>query len=107
REHPIGRSARIAPAREAIRTKRTAKGRRIAVSPFSFPARCSTEGGAPAMEQNPGSESVRLGTPRLILRAPEMRDAPSITAGLNDFEVASMLARVPAPYRLKHARAWL
>lgn len=59
------------------------------------------------MLQQLRSQDVRLGAQRLILRAPEMRDAPSITACLKDFDVARMLARVPAPYRLKHARDWL
>lgn len=59
------------------------------------------------MSQQLRTQDVRLGTRRLILRAPELRDAPSITACLKDFDVAKMLARVPAPYRLKHARDWL
>lgn len=59
------------------------------------------------MLQHLRTEDVRLGTRRLILRAPEMRDAPSITACLKDFDVAKMLTRAPHPYRLKHARDWL
>lgn len=53
------------------------------------------------------SDAVRLGTPRLILRAPQSGDAPAITSGLNDLEVSRMLATVPAPYRLADARDWL
>src|SRR5690606_14577945 len=64
-------------------------------------------GESSAMEQNLRSEGVRLGTPRLILRAPAMSDAPSITALMNDWDVARMLAAPPFPYRLRHAREWL
>jgi RimJ/RimL family protein N-acetyltransferase len=59
------------------------------------------------MERYLRSEEVRLGTPRLILRAPQMWDAPSITALMNDWDVVRMLAAPPFPYRLRHARDWL
>lgn len=48
-----------------------------------------------------------LTTARLLLRPPQTGDAPAIARYLNDFEVAGNLARVPFPYRLTDARAWL
>jgi len=48
-----------------------------------------------------------LRTDRLVLRPPERGDAAAIAASLNDFEVAGNLARVPFPYRLSDAQAWL
>lgn len=46
-------------------------------------------------------------TERLILRAPQLGDAEPIALFLNDIEVAGNLARVPFPYHLSDARAWL
>lgn len=46
-------------------------------------------------------------TERLILRAPRAQDAPYIAKYLNDFDVAGNLARVPFPYHLSDAHAWL
>ncbi|SFV37387.1 Protein N-acetyltransferase, RimJ/RimL family [Devosia crocina] len=46
-------------------------------------------------------------TDRLILRAPRPQDASAIARYLNDFEVAGNLARVPFPYTLADAEAWL
>jgi RimJ/RimL family protein N-acetyltransferase len=46
-------------------------------------------------------------TERLILRAPRAGDAEFIARYLNDFEVSGNLARVPFPYLLSDARAWL
>lgn len=48
-----------------------------------------------------------LATRRFILRPPALGDAELIAAYLNDFEVAGNLARVPFPYTLSDARAWL
>lgn len=48
-----------------------------------------------------------LTTPRLVLRAPVAEDAPALATGLSDYAVASMLARVPAPYLLDDAVDWL
>lgn len=48
-----------------------------------------------------------LTTPRLVLRAPEARDAGAIARFLNDFAVSGNLARVPYPYHLEDAEAWL
>ncbi|MHA6300178.1 GNAT family N-acetyltransferase [Devosia sp. CAU 1758] len=48
-----------------------------------------------------------LTTPRLLLRAPQIGDAEPIACFLNDMEVAGNLARVPFPYHLSDARAWL
>lgn len=46
-------------------------------------------------------------TRRLVLRAPDMDDARDIARYLNDFEVSGNLARVPYPYHLSDARAWI
>ena len=51
--------------------------------------------------------NVTLRTPRFILRQPTVGDAEPIARYLNDFEVAGNLARVPFPYHLSDARAWL
>ncbi|WP_323013020.1 GNAT family N-acetyltransferase [Devosia sp.] len=48
-----------------------------------------------------------LRTARFILRQPQSGDDEPIARYLNDFEVAGNLARVPFPYRLSDARAWL
>jgi RimJ/RimL family protein N-acetyltransferase len=48
-----------------------------------------------------------LSTDRLILRAPVATDADAIAHYLNDFDVAGNLARVPHPYYLSDAEAWL
>jgi RimJ/RimL family protein N-acetyltransferase len=46
-------------------------------------------------------------TERLILRPPQQGDAEPIAHYLNDMDVAGNLARVPFPYHLSDARAWL
>jgi len=46
-------------------------------------------------------------TERLILRAPRAQDAEPIAHYLNDFAVSGNLARVPYPYHLSDAKAWL
>jgi RimJ/RimL family protein N-acetyltransferase len=51
--------------------------------------------------------SATLRTNRLLLRQPQLGDAPAIARFLNDFAVAGNLARVPFPYHLSDARAWL
>ena len=53
--------------------------------------------------------SVRpaIGTDRLILRGPVMADAPAIAELANDLSVAGMVARMPYPYRLADAEAFL
>lgn len=48
-----------------------------------------------------------LETARLVLRPPLPEDAEAIARYLNDFAVSGNLARVPFPYRLSDARAWL
>ena len=50
---------------------------------------------------------VRLETRRLILRQPRPDDAEQICRLLNNFRVAGNLARVPYPYRVTDAKAWL
>jgi RimJ/RimL family protein N-acetyltransferase len=50
---------------------------------------------------------VSLRTPRLLLRPLAQTDIPAILAGLNDFEVARFLTRVPYPYSEADAREWL
>lgn len=51
--------------------------------------------------------TVTLHTSRFILRAPQVGDAEPIARYLNDFAVAGNLARVPFPYHLSDAKAWL
>ena len=51
--------------------------------------------------------NVTLHTARLILRQPQVGDAEPIARYLNDFEVAGNLARVPFPYHISDAKAWL
>lgn len=46
-------------------------------------------------------------TERLLLRPPQSGDAEAIAHYLNDFAVAGNLARVPHPYTLADAQAWL
>ena len=46
-------------------------------------------------------------TERLILRAPRAPDAEPIAHYINDFAVSGNLARVPFPYFLSDAKAWL
>jgi RimJ/RimL family protein N-acetyltransferase len=50
---------------------------------------------------------VSIKTGRLLLRQPRMGDAERITLFLDNFAVSGNLARVPYPYRLSDARAWL
>ena len=50
---------------------------------------------------------VTLRTPRFLLRQPEQGDAPLLARYLNDFMVAGNLARVPFPYHISDAKAWL
>lgn len=50
---------------------------------------------------------LTLRTPRFILRQPQVGDAELIARYLNDFSVAGNLARVPFPYHLSDAKAWL
>jgi len=50
---------------------------------------------------------VTLRTPRLTLRQPVMADAARIARFLDNFAVAGNLSRVPYPYRLADAKAWL
>lgn len=50
---------------------------------------------------------VSLTTRRLILRQPRPADAERLARFLDNFAVAGNLARVPYPYRVSDARAWL
>ncbi len=50
---------------------------------------------------------VSLTTRRLALRQPVMADAERIALFLNNFAVAGNLSRVPYPYHVADARAWL
>ncbi|MDB5472971.1 MAG: family N-acetyltransferase [Devosia sp.] len=51
--------------------------------------------------------NVTLQTQRLLLRPAQMGDAEPIARYLDDFDVAGNLARVPFPYHLSDAKAWL
>jgi RimJ/RimL family protein N-acetyltransferase len=53
------------------------------------------------------SESPVLVTRRLTLRLPTMDDAARVTDLLNNFAVSGNLSRVPYPYQLSDARAYL
>ncbi len=48
-----------------------------------------------------------LTTPRLRLRSPGIGDATKLAELLNNFAVSGNLARVPHPYTIDHADAWL
>lgn len=48
-----------------------------------------------------------LQTPRFTLRPPQAGDAEPIAHYLNNLEVSGNLARVPFPYHLSDAQAWL
>ena len=50
---------------------------------------------------------VALRTRRLTLRQPSPDDAPRIARFLNNFRVAGNLARVPYPFLVSDAEAWL
>jgi len=50
---------------------------------------------------------VTLRTARLVLRPPRFEDAENIARYLDNFAVAGNLSRVPYPYRLSDARAWI
>jgi len=47
--------------------------------------------------------SPRIETRRLILRAPDITDAPRLAALMNDRDIARMTSRVPHPYGLADA----
>lgn len=51
--------------------------------------------------------NATITTRRLLLRQPQVGDAEPIARYLNDFAVAGNLARVPFPYHISDARAWL
>lgn len=50
---------------------------------------------------------VTLTTERLQLRQPRLEDAERLARFLDNFAVAGNLSRVPYPYRLSDAKAWL
>lgn len=50
-----------------------------------------------------GDDDEELRTRRLVLRAPSMVDAPAIARQLSDYDVVSMLSRVPWPYEMEDA----
>jgi len=49
----------------------------------------------------------RIETARLLLRPVAEQDLDAIVAGINDFEVSKMLARVPYPYARRDADSFL
>lgn len=51
--------------------------------------------------------SFRLDTKRLLLREPELSDAPAIAALMNDWDVVKNLASAPFPYLEAHARDFI
>ncbi len=48
-----------------------------------------------------------LTTPRLLLKAPTLEDAPEIARHIGNWNVARMLARVPHPYALSDCKPWI
>ena len=51
--------------------------------------------------------SHRIDTDRLLLRSPAMSDASRITDIMGRWDIARWLVRVPYPYRMAHAEAWI
>jgi ribosomal-protein-alanine N-acetyltransferase len=49
----------------------------------------------------------RIETDRLVLRHPEMRDAPDIVRYAGDYDIASMTASIPHPYPPPAAEIWV
>lgn len=58
----------------------------------------------PALAEN---STPVLETCRLVLRAPQMRDAPAIAALANNRKIAEMTASFPFPYTIEDARAFV
>src|SRR5688572_30044213 len=54
-----------------------------------------------------GRSAMFLRTQRLFLRPAWLEDAPELTRAIGHEPVVRMLARVPWPYRVEHARAWI
>ncbi len=52
-------------------------------------------------------DECRLTTRRLVLRQARMADARDIAAYANDLQIAQMTSRIPHPYGLRDARAFL
>lgn len=52
-------------------------------------------------------DSPEIETRRLTLRAPVLMDAPRVAEICADLEVARMTARMPHPYALSDAQAWI
>jgi RimJ/RimL family protein N-acetyltransferase len=48
-----------------------------------------------------------LESERLVLRAPQLADAPAIAALANNRKVAEMTASIPHPYRTEDAESWI
>jgi RimJ/RimL family protein N-acetyltransferase len=60
-----------------------------------------------AAETFPGTDLPVLETERLILRAPRAEDAAAVATLINDRRIAENLARVPHPYTLADAEAFI
>jgi RimJ/RimL family protein N-acetyltransferase len=61
-----------------------------------IPSETFREGSIPVLE-----------TERLVLRAPRLGDAKTVTALANDRQIAENTARIPHPYRLADAKDWI
>ena len=46
-------------------------------------------------------------TPRLLLRPGWTEDASALAEAIGDYSIVGKLARVPWPYRVEDAEAWL
>jgi RimJ/RimL family protein N-acetyltransferase len=55
----------------------------------------------------PVADLGALRTARLILRAPQPEDAKAVAALVNDIRIAQNTTRIPYPYALSDAHAWL
>jgi RimJ/RimL family protein N-acetyltransferase len=61
----------------------------------------------PREEAFPNASDAVLATERLLLRAPRLDDAKAITGLINDRRIAENTARIPHPYSLSDARAFV
>lgn len=59
------------------------------------------------MHQDPDPVTGEVRTARLLLRPPRLADAGPVAQYAGDFEVARMTARIPYPYGIADAEAWL
>ena len=61
----------------------------------------------PSREADVATPQPTLATPRLVLRAFALEDAPAVTAHLGTPEIAANTARIPFPYEQHMAETWI